>query len=61
MARIRQKLTWFRKDNDEFVGEAPLKGITVRHLRRLFDGPNDDPMYVCYEVTARHDTTSVSA
>lgn len=53
MPRVIRKLVWFRKDNDELVGRADLRGIPLRDLRTLFNSPPDDPnLYLCYEVGA---------
>lgn len=51
---VHRILRWFNREDDELVGSAPLHGINLTDLRRLFDVKDDDPMVDCYRVNAAH-------
>lgn len=42
---------WFDRTTDELVGSAPIHGIELGDLQRMFGVGPDDPMYDCYAVT----------
>jgi hypothetical protein len=49
--KLERWVRWFRRDGDEFVGEAQLVGVTLSQLKQVFTPFPDDPlMYYCYPV-----------
>ncbi|MGH2414485.1 MAG: DUF7683 domain-containing protein [Microcystaceae cyanobacterium] len=48
---VERWVRWFRRDGDEFVGEAQLVGVALSQLKQVFTPFPDDPlMYYCYPV-----------
>jgi hypothetical protein len=43
-------LRWFDRQTDEFVGSAPLHGISLTMLQPLFNVDAGDPMYDCFRL-----------
>lgn len=54
MPRVNRWLRWYEKDGDAFVGEVPLKGLSLARLQVLFDVPAHDPMYDSCPVRTEH-------
>lgn len=50
--RVRRLLRWYDRRSDELIGSAPLHDVDSAALRRMFDRPDDDPMYEAYPVAA---------
>jgi hypothetical protein len=46
----------YEKDGDRLIREHALGNVDVADLRRLWDRPDDDPMYDSYPVTAGNAT-----
>jgi len=49
--RVCRVMRWFDRSSDELVGSAPIRGIHLTELQRMFGVEPDDPMYDCYPVT----------
>jgi hypothetical protein len=48
---VERWVRWFKRDGEEFVGEAKLEGLSVSQLKQVFTPFPDDPlMYYCYPV-----------
>jgi hypothetical protein len=47
-------LTWFDKNDDDYIGEALLKGIDEIKIRQVFELTADDAPGDCFEVDEKH-------
>ncbi len=48
--KIERVLRWFKKEEDDLVGEKNISNINLKHLQKLFGIDSENPMYDCYLV-----------
>ena len=51
LPQVHRVLRWFDRVSDELVGSAPILGVKLVDLQRMFGVEPDNPMYDCYPVT----------
>ena len=49
--RVIRIVRWFDRNTDKIVGSAPLRGISLESLQRMFGIDRKDPMYDCSPIT----------
>lgn len=51
--KIERVIRWFEKDGDALVGEVRLDEVDLPRLRKLFNIPENNPMYDCYPIKTK--------
>jgi hypothetical protein len=46
-------IRWFEKDKDALAGELRLDKVDLPRLQKLFNVPENNPMYDCYPIKTK--------
>jgi len=52
--RIRRHISWYSKEDDEFIADENMLNVELSSLQKLFQVETENPMYDCWEVKEQH-------